>query len=239
MKFLWRRIRKPLARSRLTKKLAASLLAGLMRFIRWTNRPVAGSFDAGWAHDHHYPAIITLWHGQHICAPAYRPRRMPSVAMISRSADGELNALVAEKFGFETVRGSGGRRDTDNRDKGGARALIQLKRALDAGKNVSMIADIPNGTPRQAGLGVVTLARLSGRPIIPAAMATSRRKVLEKSWDRTTINLPFGRSALIFGQPIHVAADADAQEMEMKRREVTEALNMATEKAYRLVDGVK
>ena len=96
-------------------------------------------------------------------------RREPLVAMVSRSADAELNALVIEKFGFEAVRGSGGRESTRHLDKGGARALIALKKALDAGKNVAMIADIPHGTPREAGLGIVTLARLSGRPILPIA----------------------------------------------------------------------
>ena len=83
--------------------------------------------------------------------------------MVSRSADAEMNALVIEKIGFQAVRGSGGRENTKHLEKGGARALIALKKALDAGNNVAMIADIPHGTPREAGLGIVTLARLSGR----------------------------------------------------------------------------
>ncbi|HWK67878.1 MAG TPA: lysophospholipid acyltransferase family protein [Rhizobiaceae bacterium] len=239
VKKFWRRIRRPLAQSRLVKNAVASLLAGAIRVIRWTNPLAAGSCDPGWPHDNHEPAIIGLWHGQHLAAPAFRARRMPLVAMFSRSADAELNAMVAQKLGFEVVRGSGGREDIDHRDKGGARALILLRRALSANKNVAMIADIPHGTPRECGLGIVTLARLSGRPIIPAAIATSRRKVLERTWDKTTINLPFGRSAVIFGEPIHVAADADAAEMERKRREVTASLNRATEKAYGLVDGAR
>ncbi|TIR67965.1 MAG: hypothetical protein E5X18_25440, partial [Mesorhizobium sp.] len=90
-----------------------------------------------------------------------------------------------------------------------------------------------------AGLGIVLLARLSGRPILPSAIATSRRKVLEKSWDKTTINLPFGRSAVIVGQPVFVPANADDAEMERKRQEVTASLNAATAEAYRLVDGDK
>ncbi|TIL70502.1 MAG: DUF374 domain-containing protein, partial [Mesorhizobium sp.] len=107
------------------------------------------------------------------------------------------NALMIEKFGIEAVRGSGGREGSKRRDKGGAKALIALKKSLATGKNVAMIADIPHGTPRDAGLGIVLLARLSGRPILPAAIATSRRKVLERSWDKTTINLPFGRSSIV------------------------------------------
>jgi hypothetical protein len=135
------------------------------------------------------------------------------------------------------VRGSGGREGEHKSDKGGAKALIALKKTLRAGTNVCMIADIPHGTPRDSGLGIVLLARLSGRPILPVAFTTSRRKTLEKSWDKTTINLPFGRSSTVVGQPIYVSADADDAEMERKRQEVTEALNAATAQAYRMVDG--
>ena len=157
-------------------------------------------------------------------------------ALFSRSRDAELNARVAERFGFETVRGSGGRNEAHAADKGGARALILLKRMLDTGRSVAMIADIPHGTPREAGLGIVMLAKFSGRPIVPLALATSRRKVIESSWDKTTINLPFGRKAFVIGEPVHVPADATDAVLEEKRREVTASLNAATEKAYRLVD---
>jgi lysophospholipid acyltransferase (LPLAT)-like uncharacterized protein len=236
-KALWKRVRKPLAQSRFAKRAIAGLFVHFMRFISLTNPPVAGSMrfkDSKYKHLE--PCIIALWHGQHLMMPAVYPSRRALVAMVSRSADAELNALMIEKFGIEAVRGSGGRDDARHRDKGGAKALIGLKKALTAGKNVCMIADIPHGTPREAGMGVVLLARLSGRPIFPAALATSRRKVLEKSWDKTTINLPFGRRAIVAGEPIFVAADADEAEMERKRQEVTVSLNAATEAAYRMVD---
>ena len=138
---------------------------------------------------------------------------------------------------MEPVRGSGGRENARHLEKVGARALIALKKALDAGKNVAMIADIPHGTPREAGLGIITLARLSGRPILPLALATSRRKVIEKSWDKTTISLPFGRAGLVIGEPVTVSANADDALMEEKRRELTASLNAATERAYSMADG--
>lgn len=237
LKSAWQRIRKPLAGSRLAKNALASLLAWGVRFVDATNPRVKGSHDMEKAVAEYTPAIAALWHGQHLLGPAVNPRRHPLVAMFSRSADAELNALVAEKLGFGVVRGSGGRVGSKNAGKGGARALLALKRVLDDGKNVAMIADIPHGTPREAGLGIVTLARISGRPIVPLAIATSRRKVLEKSWDRTTINLPFGRSAVVLGTPVYVPEDAGPQMMEDKRREVTDALNRATEEAYWLVEG--
>ncbi len=236
-KRLWRRIRQPLAQSRFAKSAVATLLAQVLRFIRLTNPLTRESTAiAGGEYGHLEPGIIALWHGQHLMAPVFYPKGRPLVAMVSRSADAELNALVVEKFGIEAVRGSGGRESARHLDKGGAKALIALKKSLVAGKNVAMIADIPHGTPRDAGLGIVLLARLSGRPILPAAIATSRRKVLERSWDKTTINLPFGRSSIVVGTPVFVPKDADDAEMELKRQEVTASLNAATARAYGLVD---
>jgi len=237
---LWRRIREPLAQSRFVKNFIAGLFAWFVRLVRITSPLVKGSTQvAGGTYADIEPGIIALWHGQHLLTPAYYPKGRPLVAMVSRSADAELNALMIEKFGIEAVRGSGGRENARHLDKGGAKALIALKKSLVAGKNVAMIADIPHGTPRDAGLGIVLLARLSGRPILPAAITTSRRKVLEKSWDKTTINLPFGRSAVVVGTPVFVPADADDAEMERKRQELTASLNAATAEAYRLVDGGK
>lgn len=237
----WRRIRAPLADSRLVKNALASFLHGFMTLIRRTNPIVAGSDSLEDFFRANPRIIYALWHGQHLIAPALNPRWHPLVAMFSRSADAELNALVAHKFGLETARGSGGR-DKDRakaNEKGGARALIALKKALDQGKSVCMIADIPHGEPRQAGLGIITLARISGRPIVPVAVATSRRKVVEKSWDKTTINLPFGRCATVIGAPVEVPADADEAELERRRVVVTTELNAATDRAYRLVDGAR
>lgn len=237
LKAFWKRIRRPLAQSRLVKALLVRLIAGAVNFTYRTNRRVEGSDDPAPVLAALSPAIGALWHGQHLLAPAVNPKGNRIVALFSRSADAELNALVAERLGFGVVRGSGGRDGSDSREKGGARALIALKRTLDTGMNVAMIADIAHGAPRQAGLGIVTLAKVSGRPIVPIAVATSRRKVIEKSWDKTTINLPFGRYALAIGEPIHVPADAGGDVMAQKQREVTDALNAATARAYRLVDG--
>jgi lysophospholipid acyltransferase (LPLAT)-like uncharacterized protein len=236
---LWWKIRRPLAQSRYLKGVLTALFLQTVRFIRWTNPVAKGSSKLFGEHAEHEPGIIALWHGQHLLAPAFYPNKRKLVAMVSRSADAELNAMVLERLGIEAVRGSGGRLGRHKLDKGGASALIALKKALDAGSNVCMIADIPHGKPREAGMGVILLARLSGRPIAPAAMATSRRKVLQKTWDKTTINLPFGRCALVSGPLIHVAPDADEAEMERKRQELTIQMNAATAKAYRIADGAE
>ncbi len=68
-------------------------------------------------------------------------------------------------------------------------------------------------------------------PIMPFAMATSRFIRLN-NWDRTTINLPFGRGALVGVEEINVPSDADAATMERLRLRLEAYLNEATRRAY-------
>lgn len=210
-----------------------------MRLITATNRHVPESHDIDGVIGSEPNAIYALWHGQHLLAVALMPHWLKTVALVSRSADAELNALVAQKFGIETARGSGGRPDQQKLGKGGARGLLAMKKALDAGKAACMIADIPGGTPRSAGMGIITLARISGRPIVPIAIASSRRLVLDKSRDKTTINLPFGHICVLFGKPVYVPGDAAEDELELCRQRLTEDMNAITEQAYQKVDNIR
>jgi hypothetical protein len=95
---------------------------------------------------------------------------------------------------------------------------------------VALTADVPKRS-RVAGLGIIMLARESGRPIMPFAMVTSRFIRL-KNWDRTTINLPFGRGRLVGGEVIVVPPDADTETMEKLRAKLETTLNEATRRAY-------
>ena len=60
-----------------------------------------------------------------------------------------------------------------------------------------------NHIRHQCGLGIVTIGSLSGRPIVPFAVATSRYRVIN-SCSRMTINLPFSKLGIVMGDPIFV-----------------------------------
>ena len=181
------------------------------------------------------PVIIAMWHGQHFMAPFIK-RDLPShrtKVLISRHRDGEMNARAAERLGIGTIRGSGAHNGEFHR-KGGATAFHEMVDALAEGYNVALTADVPK-ISRVAGMGVVKLAQRSGRPIYPVAIATQRRKVLD-NWDRSAINLPFGRLAMVAGNPIHVPAAADAATLETLRQSVENELNAVTARAYAIAD---
>ena len=111
--------------------------------------------------------------------------------------------------------------------------MRELLRQLESGVSVAMTADVPKRA-RVAGLGIVTLAKLSGRPIAPTAVVTSRRIQFD-TWDRATLALPFGRAIVVVGDLIRVAADADDAAMEEARLAVQEGLDEAHRRAYAMV----
>jgi lysophospholipid acyltransferase (LPLAT)-like uncharacterized protein len=179
------------------------------------------------------PVILAVWHGQHYLVPFIRHAGHRAKVLISRHRDGEVNAIAAEWLGVGTIRGSG---NLGNGfiDKGGVTSFKEMLTALEEGYNVALTADVPK-VARIAGLGIIKLASVSGRPIYPLAMAT-RRRIELNTWDRTVINLPFTRGAGVVGEPVRVCADADAATLEDARRALQASLDGATARAYAIAD---
>jgi lysophospholipid acyltransferase (LPLAT)-like uncharacterized protein len=98
---------------------------------------------------------------------------------------------------------------------------------------VVLTADVPK-IARVCGEGIAMLAKLSGRPIVPTAVVTSRRLDF-RSWDCSSVGLPFGRGAIVIGEPIFVAADADEAALDRVRHAVERELDRVHERAYALV----
>jgi lysophospholipid acyltransferase (LPLAT)-like uncharacterized protein len=205
------------------------LAAEFLRLVWLTNRFSFDPPDVYVIVEPQMPVILAFWHGQHFMTPFIKKNGHRGKVLISRHRDGEFNALAAERLGVGTVRGSGDHGSAFHR-KGGVGAFKEMLRVLEDGTNMALTADVPKKS-RVAGLGIIMLARESGRPIMPFAMATSRFIRLQ-NWDHTTINLPFGRGALVGGEAIVVPCDADAETMETLRARLEATLNDATRRAY-------
>jgi hypothetical protein len=217
-------------RSSWFQRAAGFLAAEYLRLVWWTNRFSFDPPDVYARVEPDMPAIFAFWHGQHFMTPFIKNKESyRAKVLISLHRDGEFNAIAAERLGIGTIRGSGDHGSAFHR-KGGVGAFMEMVRALEDGYNVALTADVPKRS-RVVGLGLIMLAKVSGRPIMPFAMATSRFVQL-KNWDRTTINLPFGRGALVGIETIFVPPDADAETMERLRAKVEAVLNEVTSRAY-------
>jgi lysophospholipid acyltransferase (LPLAT)-like uncharacterized protein len=231
-----------IASSRAAQRLVGFLAAEYLRLVWFTNRLILEPADLYQVVEPQQPVIVAMWHGQHFMVP-FLCRGHRAKVLISRHRDGEINAYAAERLGVGTVRGSGAVRGPEHQQgvrfdlKGGVGAFKSMLATLAEGCNMALTADVPKRA-RVAGLGIVKLARFSRRPIYPVAVVTSRRFHL-KNWDRSAVNLPFGRIAIVSTDPIVVPPDADDDTMEKCRLLVEERLNWVHGRAYGIVDRKK
>ena len=223
---------KRIIRSRAVQESLGFFVAGYLKLVQRTNRFVMEPADAYDRIGPQMPVIAAMWHGQHFMIHFAKRPQDRAASLVSRSGDGEFNAIALRHLGVRAIRGSGAR-GRDIRKKGGVQAMRAMLRALADGEMVVLTADIPK-IPRVCGEGIVTLAQLSGRPIVPVAVVTSRRMDFS-SWDKASIGLPFGRGAMVLGDPIPVPRDADAQTLEALRRQVERELDAVHGRAYALV----
>lgn len=209
------------------------VLAHYLSFVWKTSRFVLDPPDLYARIESQLPVIIAMWHGNHFLVPFLRRPQDRVKALISFHHDADINAIAVERLGMSVIRGSG---DHDGRfdRKGGVRAFIAMRKALKEGWNVALTADVPK-VAKICGKGTVMLARDSGRLILPVAVTTSRRITLS-NWDRTTINLPFSRGAMVLGEAVYVPPTADEDSLEACRTAVEASLNAATARANALVD---
>jgi len=221
---------KRLGRMKFVQETLGLLLAAYIRLVRRTNRFVVEPADLDAAIAGQTPLIVAMWHGQHFMISFAWPRSIARMAaLISRHGDGGVNAAALRRLGVAPIRGSGASTGARRR-KGGVSAMREMLRVLSSGASVAITADVPKRA-RVAGSGIVLLARLSGRPIAPTAVVTSRRFDFN-SWDRASLGKPFGRGAIVVGDLIHVAGDADEQAMEVARKAVEAGLDAVHARAY-------
>jgi len=207
---------------RLGADAARICISALMRSCRFTELRTGPVLDRA---TRGQPVIFSLWHGR-LLPLTWQFRDRGFVPMISRSGDGEYIARIAERWGYQPMRGSSSR--------GGQEALREMLQAAQQGRCLVFTPDGPRGPFHELKPGVLRAAQLSGCPIVPVS-AGARRASFFGRWDRFLVPHPFTRVIVAFGDAIAVPRGADAAELERKRLEVAEAMNALTAEVDALV----
>jgi lysophospholipid acyltransferase (LPLAT)-like uncharacterized protein len=169
--------------------------------------------------------VMAFWHGRILPATCYF-RHRGIVVMTSENFDGEWIARIIEKFGYRAARGSTSR--------GGPRALVGMKRAMEQGQPAGFTLDGPRGPAERAQPGAVWLAKATGNPILPFHIEAARHWTLH-SWDRTQIPKPFSAVSVAIGRPLCVAAEANEADIEVARQDLERALAELREHALAML----
>jgi lysophospholipid acyltransferase (LPLAT)-like uncharacterized protein len=200
--------------------------AGLVLF--WLIRVIGATlkFEVhGWEHHTETePLVYSFWHNR-IPIATYFWRHRGIVVMSSQSFDSEYIARFIQRFGYGAAKGSSTR---------GARAgLIQMIRAVRAGKSAAFTVDGPRGPIYQAKPGAIMLAAKAGAAILPFSISLSRCWRLP-SWDGLEIPKPFARVIVMLGERIYVPEDEGNDEQQRVRlQRVLEELRDWSDKLVR------
>jgi len=169
------------------------------------------------------PYIGVFWHGRLLMMPLVYKGKKLSV-LVSAHRDGQIVGKALKRFGFHAIPGSTNRK--------GLSAFKQMKRATQDGSDIAIAPDGPRGPRHRVQIGVMELARLTGRPIVPVTFSASRRKMFN-TWDRFLLPYPFSKGVFIWGEPLYVDPDGGRAHLEERRLLLERRLNDLTEQADR------
>lgn len=164
------------------------------------------------------PFVWAIWHGRQFLLYRYDPGE-PLTVITSPSRDGRLQAAVLRRFGMETVWGSSSR--------GGAAALVGIIHAMRRGRTGCIAVDGPRGPAQQVKSGILKVAQKTGGVVLPI-VASARRTLRLRSWDRFQIPAPFTRAVVLVGEPLAVPAGLDDEALERLRAELEARMTRLT-----------
>jgi lysophospholipid acyltransferase (LPLAT)-like uncharacterized protein len=163
-------------------------------------------------------AIYCFWHNRlALCVKLYfkfsrAHHTAPGVAgLVSASKDGALLSAIFACFGVQPVRGSSSRR--------GAQALLELSSFAQRGYDLAITPDGPRGPRYVLADGAITLAQVTGLPLVAVSYHLSW-KVALKSWDQFQIPLPFSRCEITIGKIFQIPRELSDAERQKFRQEV-------------------
>ena len=204
------------------QRLVAWLIFALIQTVtatlryRWVDR--SGYFQtlpAG-------PAIYCVWHNRLVLSiPSYyaylktRNSSAGLAAMVSASRDGGFLTAILECFKVQPVRGSSSRR--------GSQALLELTTWAEKGYDLAITPDGPRGPRYVIQQGIMSLAQLTGLPVIPCSFQVNWKLQL-KTWDRFQIPLPFARCDFVVEKPLRIPREASDEERENLRQQLERTL---------------
>ncbi len=150
------------------------------------------------------PVVFVFWHGR-LLPLIHIHRHQGTVVLVSEHRDGDYIAGLIHHFGFGAVRGSSTR--------GGVRGLKGLIRAARTGRDLAITPDGPRGPNREFKLGALTVARMTGLPLVPVGVGISSAWRI-RSWDGFLVPKPFSTVRVAYGPPTLVPRNADQVEID-------------------------
>jgi lysophospholipid acyltransferase (LPLAT)-like uncharacterized protein len=199
---------------------------GLFIYLRW----VAATAKLILHGSYRWPdipsgSVLAIWHGSApslLAAVAMQRSSVSVQILIACDARGDCLAVLCRWLGFTVVRGDA--------EHGAWKALIKI--AADVHQSASALIAVDGGAPAfVAKVGAVALSSAAQIPLIPIG-ADCRPAIFERyKWDTARNPVPFGRIAVVCGEPIMFPAVMDAASLEDARKQLQVSLDRVSSQA--------
>ncbi len=192
----------------LVYRIAVAVAWACIRLLWRTCRVVhVGGLDGARAAVRESGSLIPVYWHQHMLFGAramldLRADGLKLGFLISPSVDGTAPAMLVRKIGGVVIRGSS--------THTGARALRDYYETIVRQQvSPAITPDGPKGPRHEFKPGAIILAQITGRPILPVAIAASRKYTF-RTWDAFELPLPWSRIAIVYGEPTRIGRGVDA-----------------------------
>ena len=163
--------------------------------------------------------LYSIWHDVLVMA-IFSGKPQNVAGLVSRHQDGSYLADSMKLIGIEPIRGSSKR--------GGTQAL---KQCLDAaGKyHIAITPDGPRGPRHVPKEGILFMASITGRRIVPIAAACRRGWRIQGNWTDMLLPLPFSEVYIKAGEPMSVPPGLSREELKGWVELLTERMKLLTQ----------
>ena len=167
--------------------------------------------------------MFCCWHNRLFLGPHLLPRNIIINALQSSHSDGMITSLAFEYLGMKVILGSS--------KKGGMQAFRNMVKCIQLGESVAITPDGPKGPKETVKEGIIKLAQITQKPIIPLVWSTNKYKAFN-SWDNFVVPFPFSKGVYSFGNPIYVKKKINDEEIEKARKNLENEIKRLTKLVY-------
>ena len=171
--------------------------------------------------------IYAFWHDQLLMCPLTWDNDSEIKVLISKHRDGDIISKVISILGFGSIRGSTNK-PSKNKNKGSLKAVRQIIKSLNNNISIGISPDGPKGPRHKVSDGIIHIARLSEKEILPVGIGFKKKWILN-TWDKFIVPKIFNEICFVWGKPIKVSKNS-RQSLKLKK-DLENLMNKLTNEA--------
>jgi lysophospholipid acyltransferase (LPLAT)-like uncharacterized protein len=216
------KIKKKLFKNIIIQHFLALIASAYILFVRLSSKIDIKNLQSPknyWDNEESF--ILAFWHSQLMMVSYSWKIKKKINILASGHSDGRFGAIIGNYFNLNNVQSS-------NTNK--SITLRPIFQFLKTKEYIGITPDGPRGPKEKVSAGIIKIARMAKKPIIPIGFWSSKNYSL-KSWDSFLITLPFSKCSFVWGDPINIPETINENEIKKYQYILEQEINKCVQKA--------